>query len=89
MYRKWIVRQLTCQASISPFYTVDSTRWRLGWDKSRLAPDIDEEIRRSYFRFGCPRLSKPKAFPAPVFVDEFDPGSLQSGSDCFDSSQGN
>ena len=30
-----------------------------------------------------PRLSKPKAFPDPVFVDEFDPGSLQSGSDCF------
>jgi len=36
-----------------------------------------------------PRLSKPKAFPAAVFGDEFDPGSLQSGSDCFDSSQGN
>ena len=36
-----------------------------------------------------PRLSTPKAFPAPVFVDEFDPGSLQSGSDCFDSFQGN
>jgi hypothetical protein len=35
-----------------------------------------------------PRLSKPKAFPSPVFVDEYDPGSLQSGSDCFDNSQG-
>jgi len=36
-----------------------------------------------------PRLSKPKAFPAPVFVDEFDPGLLQSGSDRFDSCHGN
>jgi hypothetical protein len=36
-----------------------------------------------------PRLSTPKAFPASVFVDEFDTGPLQSGSDCFDSSQGN
>ena len=36
-----------------------------------------------------PRFSKPKAFPAPVFVDEFDSGSLQSDSDCFDSCQGN
>ena len=36
-----------------------------------------------------PPFSKPKALPTPVFVDEFDPGPLQSGSDCFDSSQGN
>jgi hypothetical protein len=36
-----------------------------------------------------PRLSTPKAFPAPVFVDEFDSASLQSGADCFDSCQGN
>ena len=36
-----------------------------------------------------PRLSKPKAFPSPVFVDEYDPGSLQSGADSCDSSQRN
>jgi hypothetical protein len=36
-----------------------------------------------------PPFSEPKTFPTPVFVDEFDPGLLQSGSDCFDSSQGN
>jgi hypothetical protein len=35
-----------------------------------------------------PRLSNPKAFPAPVFVDEFDTRSLQSGSDCLDGRQG-
>jgi hypothetical protein len=29
--------------------------------------------------------SKPKAFPTAVFIDEFDPGLLQSGSDCLDS----
>jgi hypothetical protein len=32
-----------------------------------------------------PRPSKPKAFSAPVFVNEFDSGSLQSGADSFDS----
>jgi hypothetical protein len=36
-----------------------------------------------------PRPSKPKAFPAPVFVNEFDSGSLQSGADRFDSCQRN
>jgi len=36
-----------------------------------------------------PRLSKPKALPAPIFIDEYDSGSLQSGLDCFDSCQGN
>jgi hypothetical protein len=36
-----------------------------------------------------PRLSKPKAFPAPVFVNEFDTGALQSGADSFDSSRRN
>jgi hypothetical protein len=56
---------LTCQASKSPFYTVDSTRWRLGWDESRLAPDIDEEIRRSYFRFGCRGFRSRRPSPPP------------------------
>ncbi len=33
--------------------------------------------------------SKPKAFPAPIFLDEYDPGSLQSDLYCFDSPYGN
>ena len=41
------------------------------------------------FSLWMPRLSKPKAFPTPVFIDEFDSGSLQSGSNCFDSCHGN
>jgi len=41
------------------------------------------------FSLGMPWLSKPKAFPASVLVDEFDSGSLQGGSDCFQSSRGN
>jgi hypothetical protein len=36
-----------------------------------------------------PPFSKPKALSASVFVDEFDPGLLQSGPDCFDCSLGN
>jgi hypothetical protein len=35
------------------------------------------------------RFSKPKAFAAPIFVNEIDSGSPQSGADSFDSSQGN
>ena len=41
------------------------------------------------FSLWMPRLSKPKSFPAAVFVDEFDTGSLQSGSDCLGSRNGN
>ena len=44
-----------------------------------------KKTRRALFSTWKPRLSTPKAFPAPVFVDEYDPGALQSGSDCFDS----
>ena len=47
------------------------------------------KTRRVLFPPWKPRLSTPKAFPAPVFVDEYDPGALQSGSDCFDSFRGN
>ena len=47
------------------------------------------KTRRVLFSPWKPRLSTPKAFPAPVFVDEYDPGALQSGSDCFDSFHGN
>jgi hypothetical protein len=36
-----------------------------------------------------PRLSKSNALPAPIFINEHDSGSLQSGSDCFDSRHGN
>jgi hypothetical protein len=32
-----------------------------------------------------PSSSKPKAFPTAVFIDEFNPGLLQGGSDCLDS----
>jgi hypothetical protein len=31
-----------------------------------------------------PRLSQPKAFPAPVLVNELDAGSLQSAAHCVD-----
>ena len=44
-----------------------------------------KKTRRALFPPWKPRLSTSKAFPAPVFVDEYDPGALQSGSDCFDS----
>ncbi len=49
----------------------------------------EEENAARLFLLWTARLSKPEAFPAPVFIDEFDPSSLQSGSDSFDGSQGN
>jgi len=48
-----------------------------------------KKTRRALFSPWKPRLSTSKAFPAPVFVDEYDPGAIQSGSDCFDSFHGN
>jgi hypothetical protein len=50
-------------------------------DKSCLLRILMKKYRGATFALDA-ALSKPKAFPAPVFVDEFDPGSLQSGSDC-------
>jgi hypothetical protein len=35
------------------------------------------------------RLLKSKAFPTSVFINKFDSGLFESGSDRFDSSQGN
>ena len=61
----------------------------IGDEESSLLCQIDEENVARLFSLWMPPFSKPKAFPTPVFVDEFDPGPLQSGSDCFDSSQGN
>jgi hypothetical protein len=57
--------------------------------RKRPASPVDNENVAGLFSLWTPRLSKPKAFPAPVFIDEFDSGSLQCGSDCFDSRQGN
>jgi hypothetical protein len=51
------------------------------------APPTDEEKAARLFSPWMPRLSTPKAFPAPVFVDEFEPRALESGSDCLDSFQ--
>jgi hypothetical protein len=57
--------------------------------KSMLLSLWNRKTRGRLFPFWMSRLSKPKAFPAPVFLNEFDTGSLQSGADSFDSSRRN
>src|ERR1019366_1675613 len=42
-----------------------------GGRRQRSAPPVDEENAARLFSPCMPRLSKPKAFPTPVFTDEF------------------
>ena len=45
---------------------------------------------RGYFRFRCRGFRSRRPSPPPFSSNrEYDPGSLQSGSDCFDNSHGN